>query len=95
LIVRFGFEKLTESGTYIVASVVGTLITIYGQLIVPFLRNQPDVWDTFGQKIIEGPRLSLFSIALAYLFPIGVQLQATISAQIRVYRRKEAARKQK
>ena len=89
LAIRFGSQKLQDRGTYLVALVVGSLITVYGQFVVPYLRNELGVWDTFVEKMLERPKLSIFSILLAYLFPIGVQLQATIVTRLREYRAKE------
>ena len=83
---QFGFQKVLERETYIVSIVVGTLITLYGQLLVPFLRYEKDVWETFVVKLVERPKLTIFSILLAYLFPIGVQIHATIVARMREYR---------
>ena len=86
---RFGLQKLQEQGTYLLALVVGSLITVYGQFIVPYLRNEAEVWNTFVHKMLERPKLTMFSILLAYLFPIGVQLQATIVTRLRDYREEE------
>ncbi|MAA78920.1 MAG: hypothetical protein CL916_06640 [Deltaproteobacteria bacterium] len=83
LVLQFGVQKLQKKDTYIVALVVGSLITVYGQFIVPYLRNEVDVWGIFTSKMLAQPNLSLFSILLAYLFPIGVQLHATIVTRLR------------
>ena len=89
LVLRFGLEKSLDKGTYIVAFVVGSLITCYGQLLVPYLRHEGNVWDMFVDKIWERPKLSIFSITIAYLFPIGVQLQAVIVARVKAHRKSE------
>ena len=86
LIFRLGMQKLQDKDTYVVALVVGSLITVYGQFIVPYLRNEADVWGVFSKKMLSRPKLSLFSILLAYLFPIGVQLHATIVTQLKAIR---------
>lgn len=80
LIVR---DKLHDAETYWIAAVVGTLINGYGQLLVPWFRGAPDPFAAMSNEFAARPVLMIFSIMLAYAFPLFV---GVISSCITRYR---------
>ncbi len=78
LIARLVKEKLQERHTYVVALVVGTLINIYGQLLVPWLRGASHPFEVLGQELQVRPGLTLFSIFLAFAFPLCVGVYSSV-----------------
>jgi hypothetical protein len=80
---RFAMEKLREFATYQVALVVGTLINVYGHFLVPYLRGHEDVWGRFTAELQDRPGLGVFSVVLAYLFPVAVQVHSAVRSRLR------------
>lgn len=81
-------QKLSDSNTYVVAFVVGTLINVYGHILVPLLRGRENPVDLFVSEFRQYPRLVMFSIFLAYCFPFCVTIYSAIRTRY-VHRRFE------
>ena len=62
---RYAFEKLVQPSTYVVALVVGTLINLYGQVLVPFLRDEPEPVLHFVRECAQPPLLASISVLIA------------------------------
>lgn len=78
LIGRLIKEKLQDRHTYIVALVVGILINLYGQLLVPWLRGASNPFVVLGQELHQRPALTLFSIFLGFAFPLCVGVYSSV-----------------
>lgn len=91
LIRRLTAEKLREPSTYIVAAVVGTLINGYGQLLVPWFRGWTDPFEALDNEIGGRLWITLFSIFLAYAFPLCVGVYSAVTARYRTRRFESAA----
>ena len=63
------------------ALVVGTLINLYGQLLVPWLDGQPDVVAAWLEKAGTHPGTTALSTVLGYLFPLGVSVYSAAGAR--------------
>lgn len=83
LVSRYAVEKLRDPSTYKVAFIVGTLINLFGQILVPFLRGRPNVGDAFLSELEVRPALFALSITVAYVFPIIVQVHSAVTSRIR------------
>lgn len=83
LIARLTSEKLQERNTYSVALLVGTLINLYGQLLVPWLRGASDPFVVFGRELHDRPGLTLFSIFLGFAFPLCVGVYSSVRTRYR------------
>lgn len=81
LIGKLTVDKLKDPGTYYVAAVVGTLINLYGQLLVPWFRSNSNPFPIFNDELMERTGLTLFSIFLAYAFPICVGVYSAVAAR--------------
>ena len=79
-------ERLRARTTYVVAAVVGTLINIYGQLLVPWLRGAEDPFWVFRNEFDERPVLTIFSIFLAYAFPVFVGVYSSVATRYKTRR---------
>ncbi len=82
LAAHYAKEKLSELGTYTLALVVGTFINLYGHFLLPILRGDVDLWDRVIREFRSNPVLSITSLLIAYLFPIGVQVYSTVNSRI-------------
>jgi len=74
-------QQLGAPGTVRTALVVGTLINLYGQVLVPWLRGA-DVLGALGRSFEEAPVVALLSVALGFAFPWLVSAYA--GARVRV-----------
>jgi len=83
LVSKYAVEKLRDFSTYKVAFIVGTLINLFGQILVPFLRGRPNVGEAFLSELEARPALAALSIAVAYVFPIIVQVHSAVTSRIR------------
>ena len=83
LVSKYAVEKLRDPSTYKVAFVVGTLINLFGQILVPLLRGRSDVGEIFLRELEARPALAALSIAVAYVFPIIVQVHSAVTSRIR------------
>ena len=86
LIRRLTADKLAEPSTYILAGVVGTLINGYGQLLVPWFRGWADPFAALSAEFGARPGLTLFSIFLAYAFPLCVGVYSAVAARYQARR---------
>lgn len=86
LIRRLIAEKLRDRSTYIVALIVGTLINAYGQLLVPWFRGAADPFVVLNREFGANPALTLFSIFLAYAFPLCVGIYSSVTARYKTRR---------
>lgn len=78
--------KVRDRGTYVVAAVVGTLINLYGQLMVPWFRGASDPFLAFVYEFQARPGLTTFSIFIAYAFPFCVGIYSAVAARYRLRR---------
>jgi hypothetical protein len=86
LIRRLIGEKLHDRTTYGVAAVVGTLISAYGQLLVPWFRTDENPFVTLSAEFENEPILTLFSIFLAYAFPFCVGIYSAVAVRYKLRR---------
>lgn len=86
LIGRLIKARLHDRGTYVVAAVVGTLINGYGHLLVPWFRTASDPFALFVDEFQAQPGLTLFSIFLAYAFPMCVGIYSAVAARYKLRR---------
>jgi len=76
------FQQLAARGTVLTALVVGTLINVYGQILVPCLRGGGAVLKDLRRNFVEAPLLALVSIGLGYAFPMIVSAFASTRARL-------------
>ena len=79
-------QALRQPRVYFVALFVGTVINLYGQIIVPYTRGTENVWARFFYELETYPLTAGASVAIAYLFPLLVgtfQTAATLHEQRR------------
>ncbi len=81
LIRRLIVAKLHDRTTYGVAAVVGTLISAYGHLLVPWIRSDVNPFTAFATEFGRTPLLTLFSVFLAYAFPFCVGIYSAVVAR--------------
>jgi hypothetical protein len=81
LLYRLTIDKLHDRTTYVLAAVVGTLINGYGQLLVPWFRDSTNPFVTFWEELEVRPTLTLFSVFLAYAFPLCVGIYSAVAAR--------------
>lgn len=81
LIRRLIGDKLHDRTTYGVAVVVGTLISAYGQLLVPWLRDSGNPFTVFAGEFEVEPVLTSLSVFLAYAFPFCVGIYSAVAAR--------------
>jgi len=81
LIRRLIVDKLHDRTTYGVAAVVGTLISGYGHLLVPWIRSDVNPFTAFATEFGRTPLLTLFSVFLAYAFPFCVGIYSAVVAR--------------
>ena len=73
-------DKLRDRTTYVLAAIVGTLINLYGQLLVPWFRGGANPFETFANHLQDSPGLTYFSIFLGYAFPFCVGIYSGVWA---------------
>ena len=78
LIRRLIWDKLHDSTTYWLAVFVGTLINVYGQLLVPWFREYGDPFFIFYLEFYKQPGLTIFSVFLGYAFPFCVGIYSSV-----------------
>jgi len=86
LLRRLIAEKLCDRSTYIVAAIVGTLINAYGHLLVPWFRGASDPFLIFRIEFGIRPALTMFSIFLAYAFPLCVGIYSSVATRYKTRR---------
>ena len=65
-------DKLKDPQVYIIAGIVGSLINVYGQLLVPWLRGAANPFVAYVNEMVNNPVLFALSTAVAFLFPFCV-----------------------
>ena len=83
MISKYAMDKLRDPSTYKVAFTVGTLINLFGHFLVPTMRGRDEIWSNFVSELTDHPVLGVCSIAIAYLFPVLVQLHAAVDTRIK------------
>ncbi len=81
VILRLICERLVDRTTWVLAFVVGTLINLYGQLLVPWFRGSFDPVTDFIIEYEIRPELTLISVFLAYAFPLFVGVYSAVTAR--------------
>ncbi|MHA1548760.1 MAG: hypothetical protein ACTSYE_07495 [Alphaproteobacteria bacterium] len=76
-------DKLRDSETYWIAAIVGTLINGYGQLLVPWFRGAASPFVAARDEFAVNPGLMIFSIILAYVFPLVVGVTSSVLTRYR------------
>jgi len=72
---------LREARAWRVAVVVGSLINVYGQLLVPWLNGQAHPLRAFTGRASAHPGTMGLSLLLGYLFPLGVSVYSAAAAR--------------
>ena len=78
LIRRLIGDKLRDRETYAIAAIVGTLINGYGQLLVPWFRGAANPGVAIVREFQDNPTLTVFSVVLAYAFPMIVGVVSSV-----------------
>ncbi|MFT5115714.1 MAG: hypothetical protein ACI8P9_005067 [Parasphingorhabdus sp.] len=73
--------RLKDPSTYWLAIIVGTLINLYGQILVPWMRGVESPWLQFIDGASAFPGSTLLSVSLGYIFPFCVGIYSTIAIQ--------------
>lgn len=81
LIRRLLWEKLQDRATYGLAIIVGTLINLYGQFLVPWFRDNGDPFLEFSLEFNTRPYLTVFSVFLGYAFPFFVGIYSGVATR--------------
>lgn len=76
---RAGFCRRAN---YVLALVVGTLINLYGQLLVPWLSNGAHPVDAWLGRARAAPGVIVLTTVLGYLFPLLVSVISAAFNQI-------------
>ena len=81
LIRRLIWDKFHDRSTYVLAAVVGTLINLYGQLLVPWFRGDGDPFFIFYLEFYKQPSLTIFSVFVGYAFPFCVGIYSSVATR--------------
>lgn len=81
LIGRYTRDKLLDRSTYHLAFVVGTIINLYGHILVPMFRGVPQPFGDFVAELKQAPVMMTISLAVGYLFPFLVGLYAAVATR--------------
>ena len=65
-------EQLRREDTVWTVLIVGTLINIYGQVLVPVARGSSGIFTEFRRNFEQAPLVALSTVVLGYLFPLLV-----------------------
>lgn len=74
LLLRFAGETLRTRMTWYIMVVVGTVINLYGQLLIPWLRNAGSPLDIFMSECVNNPGVLTLSVVLGFAFPLVVSV---------------------
>jgi hypothetical protein len=77
-------RQLRASETLVTALVVGALINLYGQVLVPLLRGSVDVLGSLARDFRAAPGVTLCSVALGFAFPWLVSAYAGARARAEI-----------
>lgn len=86
LIYQLTIEKLSDRSTYLLVLLVGSLINVYGQLLVPWFRGSSNPFVTFADELAVRPTLTLLSVFLAFAFPFCVSTYSAVAARYKIRR---------
>jgi hypothetical protein len=92
LISIFVGSKLRDRSTYILALIVGSIINLYGQILLPWFRGS---FDPPSDLLIEyeiRPAITILSIFLGFLFPFCVGLYSAVTMRYKNRRTEAIAR---
>jgi hypothetical protein len=92
LISIFVGAKLRDRSTYILALIVGLIINLYGQILLPWFRGS---FDPPSDLLIEfeiRPAITILSILLGFLFPFCVGLYSAVTMRYNNRRTEAIAR---
>jgi hypothetical protein len=81
-VVQLVRESIRRPGTFYLVCVVGTLINGYGQVLVPWLRDE-DPWRELANHWSHEPWLFGTSLLLGYMFPLFVSTFSAVAAERR------------
>ena len=81
LIRRLIWDKLHDPTTYWLAAFVGTLINLFGQLLVPWFRGYGDPFFMFYLEFYKQPYLTIFSVFIGYAFPFCVGIYSSVATR--------------
>lgn len=81
LIFRFVGDKLLDRSTYVLALVVGSIINLYGQILLPWFRGSFDPPTDFLIEYEIRPEITIFSVLLGFAFPFCVGLYSAVAAR--------------
>lgn len=81
LLFRYIGDRLHDRTTYVVALIVGTLINVYGHLLVPWIRTSENAFILFEAEFSKRPILTLISMFIAFAFPFCVGIYSAVSAR--------------
>jgi len=81
LIRRLTWDKVNERATYTLALFVGTLINVYGQIVVPWMRGAQDPLAVLPQEFGDRPVLTGLSVLLGYVFPFCVGTYSSVATR--------------
>ncbi len=76
-------EKLCDRGTYTLSVLVGTVINLYGQILVPWLRGSSTPFADLAAEAAARPWLMTCSVALGYMFPLMVSVYSAVVTRYR------------
>lgn len=80
-ILRFIADKLRDPSTWVVALVVGAIINLYGQFLLPWFRGSFDPPVDFLIEFEIRPEITVFSVFLGFAFPFCVGLYSAVTAR--------------
>lgn len=83
LILRLIGEKLRDRGTYVLVFIVGSIINLYGQFLLPWFRGSFDPATDFLIEFEIRPEITIISVILGYVFPLCVSIYSAVAVRYR------------
>lgn len=74
---------LASSDVYVTTAIVGTLINLYGQILVPCFYGDMSPFSSFGLRALARPLLVAMSVGVGYTFPFCVSVVSTALSHYR------------
>lgn len=81
LILRMVGEKLLDRTTYVLAFIVGTIINLYGQFLLPWFRGSFDPATDFLIEFEIRPDITVVSVLLGFAFPFCVGVYSAVATR--------------
>ena len=81
LILQLVATKLRDRSTYVLALVVGAIINLYGQYLLPWFRGSFDPSTDFLIEYEIRPEITVFSVFLGFAFPFFVGLYSAVATR--------------